>query len=305
MDYFILAVLVIVGGVGITFALARIFPDGRKLIAEVGYSGTFVLFLFLTVFSSYHQVQAGNVGVVYQFGGIIGQRGEGLQWVAPWQSVRQASVQVQRHTFDKLDTFSKQTQDVFISATINVRVSPKAIQGLYRNVGPNWFDVLVTPRVNQFLKDETVKYDTTDIAPNREVLRADVRKRLNDVLAADSIDVVDFLINNISFRPEFIQAIEQKQIATQQALEQQQRVAVAKYTADQVRTRAQGEADATLILATQQAKANDLLAKSITPILVQYQTVQKLAPGVTTVLLPSNQPFILGSDMLHMAKSAQ
>jgi len=304
MFYFVVAAIIIIGGAVGSVVVSGLETEKGKTgsVRLAGFSITAVLLIFYTIFASYHQVQAGHVGVVYQFGGIIGQRSEGLQWVAPWQDLTPASIQVQRHTFDKLDTFSKQTQDVFISATINVRVSPKAIQGLYRNIGPNWFDVLVTPRVNQFLKDETVKYDTTDIAPNREVLRADVRKRLNDVLASDSIDVVDFLINNISFRPEFIQAIEQKQIATQQALEQQQRVAVAKYTADQVRTKAQGEADATLILAMQQAKANDLLAKSITPTLIQYQTVQKLAPNVQTILLPSNQPFILGSDVLHQSK---
>lgn len=258
--------------------------------------------LVIAVWSSYYQVPAGSVGVVYQFGAITGQRSEGLQWVTPWQDLQIGSIQVQKHHFPKLTTFSKQSQDVFIAATINIRVSPENVQKLYREVGPNYFEVLVVPRVQQFLKDETVRYDTVDVAPSREQIRNGVRQRLNEALGSDSIEVVDFLLDNVDFLPEFKTAIEKKQIASQQALEEEQKVAGVKYQADQVRARAEGEADARLINAKKEAEANNVLTKSITPELVQYLTVQKLAPNVSVMMIPAGNQFILGSDLISAAK---
>ncbi len=127
-----------------------------------------------------YQIPAGNIGVVYTFGAITGQVTEGLNFVAPWKDVRVATIQVQRHPFGKLEAFSQETQDVFVKATLNIRVSPTAIQELFRSVGPSYFEVLVEPRVAQIFKDETVKYKSVDIAPNREGIRKAVRERLEN-----------------------------------------------------------------------------------------------------------------------------
>ena len=138
--------------------------------------------VFITFFASVHQVPAGHIGVVYEFGGIKGQIGEGLQFVAPWRDVLLANIQVQRRVFDKLSAFSEESQDVFVRASLNVRVSPQTIQELYRTVGPNFFNVLVESRVIQNFKDETVKYKSVEIAPNRENIRKAVRERLEKEL---------------------------------------------------------------------------------------------------------------------------
>jgi len=92
------------------------------------------------------------------------------------------------------------------------------VQQLYRTVGLNFFNVLVESRVIQNFKDETVKYKSVEIAPNRESIRKAVRERLEKELSPFSIEVVDLLLDNIDFNPEFKKAIEDKQIATQRAL---------------------------------------------------------------------------------------
>jgi hypothetical protein len=65
--------------------------------------------VFITFFASVHQVPAGHIGVVYEFGGIKGQIGEGLQFVAPWRDVLLANIQ-QRRVFDKLSAFSEEAR---------------------------------------------------------------------------------------------------------------------------------------------------------------------------------------------------
>jgi regulator of protease activity HflC (stomatin/prohibitin superfamily) len=206
--------------------------------------------------------------------------------VAPWRDVLLANIQVQRRVFDKLNSFSEESQDVFVRASLNVRVSPQAIQQLYRTVGPNFFNVLVESRVIQNFKDETVKYKSVDIAPHRENIRKAVRERLEKELSPFSIEVVDLLLDNIDFNPEFKKAIEDKQIATQRALEEQQKIEGEKHKAQQAIERAKGEGSAILFRAEKEAEANRKLAASLTPELVRYAMVQKLSDKIQVMMLP-------------------
>ncbi len=310
MSYVIwMAILAVIAA--LLFTAQRTFPETRDyrgskilLLASLlkpGGALILALMVFITFFASVHQVPAGHIGVVYEFGGIKGQIGEGLQFVAPWRDVLLANIQVQRRVFDKLNAFSEESQDVFVRASLNVRVSPQTIQQLYRTVGPNFFNVLVESRVIQNFKDETVKYKSVEIAPNRENIRKAVRGRLEKELSPFSIEVVDLLLDNIDFNPEFKKAIEDKQIATQRALEEQQKIEGEKHKAQQAIERAKGEGSAILFRAEKEAEANRKLAASLTPELVRYAMVQKLSDKIQVMMLPSGQNFILDSDILRGA----
>lgn len=264
-------------------------PDdqaGGRALLIAGVAAVFIWMGIHTGLNSVQTVGAGNVGVVYRFGSIVGQVGEGLNLIAPWETSRQASIQVQRANFEKLNAFSEETQDVFITATLNYQVSPDAIQDLYRRVGVNWFDRLVPSRVLQIFKDETVKYESVDIAPAREEIRTAVIRRLRDQLSPYSIDVRDVLIDNIDFQPEFKAAIEAKQIATQDALRAQEVVAQREFEARQQEAEALGDANSVRIRAEGQADANKLLAQSLTPSVIQYQAIQKLIGNLSVAIVP-------------------
>jgi regulator of protease activity HflC (stomatin/prohibitin superfamily) len=271
----------------------------RGMLIQVAAGILFVLWAVLhTAAVSVKQVEAGHVVVVYQFGKIVSQKSEGLQIVAPWQTTRTESVQVQRHKFENIAAFSKETQDVFISVTLNYQVSPGAVQNLFRQVGPAWFDRLIEARVVNFFKEETVKYQSVEVAPNRESIRGAVRERLKTELEPFSITVVDLLIDNIEFRPEFKTAIENKQIAAQDALREQERVKQKQFEAQQVVETSRGKADAIKIEADGQAAANKALAASLTPEVIQFQAIQKLAGNIQIALIPSGQGVIIDPTSL-------
>ena len=268
-----------------------------------------------TALSSLKQIEAGHVAVVYQFGEIVGSRGEGLQFIGPWQEIRTESIRVQRARFDNVSGFSAETQDVIISTTVNYQVDPGAVEFLYRTVGPNWFDILVEPRINQYFKAETVKYNTVDIAPNRETIRENVRAALAADLREFSVTVQDLLIDNVDFNPDFKRSIEEKQIAAQNALREQERIEQAKAEALQAEERAKGEAravearaegdanaeierargnaEAIRLRAQAQADANVLLDASLTAQVIQYLAIDKLAPDLDIALIPSGQNIII------------
>jgi len=252
-----------------------------------------VLLLLLIITKPFVIVRAGEVGVIYSFGSIIGQVEEGFHLIAPWHCVTHANIRVQRAVLDRLQSFSQETQDVFVRASLNFQVSPKAVQNLFRTVGPDYYNVLIEPRVAQNFKDETVKYRSVDIAPNRENIRQAVRAKLEKELSPYSIHIVDLLLDNVDFSQEFKRSIENKQIATQKALEEEQLVAPERFKAQQRVEAEKGEGEAKLARAEKEALANQKLAASLTPLLVQQSMIDKLSAKIQLMVVPQGQNFLM------------
>jgi regulator of protease activity HflC (stomatin/prohibitin superfamily) len=298
----LVAVVAVVNGIGLRRqgktdeGTAWILASALAVIVVVGGWGAF---------RSFHSVNAGHVLVVRQFGEIVGQRGDGFQTIAPWQSAEDVSTQVESQRFQMDDrssagegaissgpAISEETQPVYAVVTLNYRVSDQAVQELYTDVGSTFFEKVVAPRVFQVFKNETVKFKSVAVAPNREQIRQAVQLELDRQLDGFSIDVVDFLINDLDFPTEFTQAIERKQVATQDALAARQKVEQSKAEAQQEIERARG-----------QAQAQRLRASSLTDRNLQFEALQilKEAPP-QIVFLPAGQGNLL--DPSTFLKSA-
>lgn len=104
-------------------------------------------------------------------------------------------------------------------------------------------------------------------------------------------------VEKISFIGDFrlpesvTRAINAKIEATQKAQQRENEVAEAKAAADKVRAEAAGTADALLTTAKAQAEANKILAASITPELVQYESIRKWS-GTMPLVTGQSTPFI-------------
>jgi len=105
------------------------------------------------------------------------------------------------------------------------------------------------------------------------------------------VDMVN--ISNIGLSPEFLQAIEDKVRAEQEAAKERTLIEVSKAQAQQQIERANGEAEAVRIAAQGQADANNTLNLSLTPTLIEWQRILKLNPNVQVIYLPSDGEFIL------------
>ena len=286
--------------------------------------GILLFTMFLAFISSVHTVPAGHVGVQYEFGAINGQTSDGFQLIPPWQSLKNASIQVQSFAFtnnpdnvpdnveilgEGLDSFSLETQDVFINARLDIKVSPRDIQSLYREVGDDYVAQIVPQRVAQLFKNETVKYSTVEIAPNREIIRAAVEEALDEELDQFSIDVVAVLIDNITFDPDFIDAIESKQIAAQDAERAKELVKKAEQEALAKIALAEGTAGALIAEATGQSEANRLLSASLTADIIQFKALElAFGPGspLEVVILPAGEGLIIDpTTLLTQAASAE
>jgi prohibitin 2 len=259
-----------------------------------------------TAFNSFQEVPSGHVGVVKNFGAISGQIDAGVSLVPPWSTVQKVSTQVDKLHYDQIDAFSKETQNVYITASLNASVSRVAVQRLMTQVGPDFQRKLIDSRVANFVKEESVKFTATQIAPNRERIRIAVRDQLRRDLRPYSIDIIDFLIDNISFDTDFENSIIAKQVATQQAQQEQANVARKRALADQAIEEARGQAEAIKTRASAQAEANAKIAASLTDALIQQNAVDKLNPNIKVIVVPSGSINInnLGDLAKEVANSA-
>lgn len=310
---FLMAVIAIVGIAGFIFLAAQ---DGINKGLALVLTGSISLGLMALVsgFFMAIQVPSGEVGVVRTFGKIDGQRPAGLQLIWPWQSIQNANTQLQskcpggetpknNNCNSAYNAFSSETIDVTATVIVNYHVDDKDIQTLFRTIGPDYAAKLILPRVANDVKEQTVKYQAVDLAPSREKLRKDLVDQLRSELAQRSITVDDVLLINVDFPNQDVKkAIDGKVIQAQLAEAAKQQVEVAKQQALQASATAQGAADKTRIEAQGQADANNLINASLTPNLIQFQTVQKLAPNVSVMLLPSGSGNLLDVSSLIPAK---
>jgi regulator of protease activity HflC (stomatin/prohibitin superfamily) len=303
---FITIVWVIALGVG-TWLILHSYPDPDRIgvkhhalrtpgLLTVG--GGTAIWVLATVFFSFAQVDTGHVGVVRTFGRISGQINPGVSLITPWQTYDSVNVQVQKQTFSNLTAFSAETQNVFITTTINYSVAPKDARTLIATVGTDWFDRLVPNNLNQAFKDEVVKFKAVEIAPNRETIRTAVLIRLRQRLSPYSIRVNDLNIDNIAFSKQFEAAIEAKQEATQAALRAKAQVQTAQFQAESRVAKAKGEADANVTVAEGQAEANRKLNASLSKNVLQYIAIQKLSPLLRIAVLPAGQNSLIDPTTL-------
>lgn len=308
MAFIVVAFLISAVTLAAFFVVPTLRPATPKSQLRALAIGAGVLLLaVVTALSSVHTISAGHTGLVYQIGKngkIVGRTESGIVFTAPWQGVREINTQIQRAEFPSIVGFSRESQDVIFDIVLNYQIDTRQIENLYTNVGPNWFETLVPSRVLNDAKEQTVRYTSVEIAPNRDEIRKSLVKLLNQQLGpkcdetrlrgCKAILISDVNIRNIDFSKKFKDAIERKQEATQDAQTAQAKVAQSKAEAEQNVALAEGDARSTLIRAESQAKANRLLANALTPVFVDYQRVlalQELAKSPNIQLVPSNAFF--------------
>lgn len=97
----------------------------------------------------------------------------------------------------------------------------------------------------------------------------------------------------MDFSAAFKQSIENKQIATQKSLEQEQLVSAAKFAAQQRVETEKGEGEAKLARAEKETLANQRLSASLTPSLVQHEMIEKLSEKIQIMVVPQGQNFLM------------
>lgn len=311
MTYIVLCAIGLVITVIGMFVAAFATDDNDKRLGLAGALGVVFIFflgwLGLTALFSVHVVDAREIGIVKTFGRITGQtdcdedrtgvlRCGGLTIIAPWKSLDTYNIREQYIFADGikcsngadrcLDSGDNQQQDVFITPKVNIKVDPDNVQFLAAEVGDDYVTKIVRPRMLSIIKSTTSEYSSIDIHLKRTEVENKVKERLQLEYDKYSIEVTLVSFENIAFSAEYNKGIELKAIAIQKALEEENRIAVIQAQARQAEEEAIGRANALRAEAQGQADANRLIAESLTPQLIQFQTVQKLTDNIQIMVVP-------------------
>ncbi|OGP99646.1 MAG: hypothetical protein A2026_13150 [Deltaproteobacteria bacterium RBG_19FT_COMBO_46_12] len=236
-----------------------------------------LLIIFILIWGSFAIVPAGHRGVVLWWGSVEKRvMGEGLNFKVPMaERVIRVDVKVQPHPFKEIDAASKEYQMVKLTGMMNFHIDPSYVNDLYQKVGLDFANKVIDPAFNDFVKEVVPIYQITEILPKREEIRKRAMTKLGDNLSRYHIIVDDIYFANIRFSPEYEKAVEAKQVAQQQVETQRQVLAQREIEAHQKVATAKGEAESILVVAQGQAKANEVLSRSISPILVEYKGIEK------------------------------
>jgi prohibitin 2 len=234
-------------------------------------------------------VPAGHRGVVTLFGNVSGKVLEpGLNFVNPMAHVRDMNVQIQKAVI-KGGAASRDLQHVNTTLTVNFALNPTKVAELYSNVGLDYEAKLLDGTAQDAFKGVTAAYTAEELISKREDVRARIKEALASKvshLSSGAVIVDDVFITNFDFSPEFNQAIEAKQSASQKAQKAQQDLARIKIEAEQRIATADAEARAIKIQA-------DAINASGGAAYVSLQAVNKwngVLPYYTGGPLPFIQP---------------
>ena len=208
---------------------------------------------------------------------------------------------------DSIRARTKDGQEIFVDASVIYAIDPAKVVQLHINWQNRYTDELIRPATRNAIRDAVSQYGVEEIvSTKRAEMEELVSKDLGQKLADNDLMLIGFLLRDLHFSEEYAAAVEQKQIAEQQAQQAKLVVEQRKQEAEQARQVAQGQADASVIAAQgaaqariveaeAEAKALALIAAALqnNPQLLQYQYINKLAPGVQTIFVPSGNQFIL------------
>ncbi len=265
-----------------------------------------------------------EVGVVVTVLGEGGMRPEplnaGLHWIVPFiERVELYPVSRQTYTMARTPsegeilgdvTVEARTSDgqrIFVDSSVIYQIDPSRVTEIHRTWQHRYESDLIHPQTRGTIRDAVSQYRVDEVLSTRRFdMAAQITDTLKAVLAENGLTLIDFVLRDITFTEEYAQSIEQKQIAEQQALQAKFVVESKKQEAEQARQVAQGQADAIviaakgdaearLINAEAEARANELIAASLrdNPELLTYQYITRLSPSINTILVPSDNPYIL------------
>lgn len=277
-----------------------------------------LIVVIILAFSMIKTVPTGYTGILTTFGKVEPNTvSAGVHIIAPWQKIVKLDNRTQKVSVET-DTFSKDIQQVKVSLAVNFCIDQATAQELYKTVGVNYYESVVLPRILENVKAVVAEYSAENLVAKRGELSDEILTRLTDDAAAYGINIISISVEDIDFTDEFTDAVERKQVATQNKLaaetEQAQKTmeeqaaadravisAKAKAEQDVIAANAELEvtkiqAEAALYAGEKEAEMNKRIAESLTPNLVKYYYIKQWEGVLPKTVLGEDNSFMISLE---------
>ena len=180
---------------------------------------------------------------------------------------------------DEINVNSVEGQPISLDVSLSFQLDQSQTPKLYTTFRTDINQIThgyVKQTIRQALQEVVGTEPVADvIGPKKAEATNRVRTLISQRLQPMGFDVRQFTINELRAPPAVMDAINQKNVMQQQALTAQNELQKNTFNAQGDSIKAAGRAKAITAEAEAQARANELLSRSITPTLVQYQIANK------------------------------
>ena len=222
-----------------------------------------IIVLVVVLSASIKIVEAGNRGVLLQFGAVDTTQSlsEGIHFVTPFRdSVISMEVRTQI-TKDNAASASKDLQDVTTEVALNHHVSPNSAQLVYQQLGYEYSNRVIIPAIQESVKQVTARFNAEELITQREIVKQQIEEQITNRLAIYNIVVETISITEFNFSEQFTRAVEAKVEAEQRALQAQNDLVRIEIEAQQAEATAVGQQQANIARAEGLRQANVLEAQ--------------------------------------------
>ncbi len=282
-------------------------PPPLARVVTLVLVGFVALVLLGLTFSAWRSIRPGYVGIVFDKANhnvTTAALDPGWAFINPFtQAIQEYPVTIQTYQMvqkgsegqirgdDSIKIQSNEGQQINLDVVIQYQVEKAKASQLYVDWGGAPIETVEDGVVRQYTRSQVpvvvAQFGWEEItSTKRGEVVTQITERLRGEFDKRHLNLISFGIREVHLPQALQDALNQK-IQAQQAAEQQkyqlaqaqvkaqQDVAQATGEANAVKAQAEGYAQATLTKAKAQAEANDLLARSLTPALIQYEQLQR------------------------------
>ena len=229
-------------------------------------------------------VGAGERGVVLNWGAVSNTiLEEGFHILMPvMQKVKIVNIQTQKEELD-VEAYFKDIQTVTTTIALNYHVMPDTVNKLWQELGEYYIYTIVDPAIQESVKAATAQFTAQELIEKRPELKQLIKEKLAERLNGKYIHVDEFSIVNFRFSQSYEIAVEEKQVAQQEALKAENDLVRIKVEAEQQVAKAKAEAESIRIQAEALRQNNDL---------IDLKAVEKWNGVLPSYMMGDTMPFI-------------
>lgn len=249
-----------------------------------------VVVLIVTILlASITTVPTGHVGIKTRFGEVQSDViNEGLNIKTPFiEKIVKIDCRTQKVELENA-TATKDLQEVTFKIAVNFNINKETANELYKTTGINYQDIVLNPAILESIKSVTAQYTAEELITKRSEVSNKMQETLKEKIENKGFNVVDFNIIDLDFSAEYNQAIENKQVAEQQAKQAQYELEKAKVENEKKIENAKAEAE---VMRQQNSQITDNTLK-LKELEVQQKLIEKWNGQLPTTSLGDNIPIL-------------
>ena len=218
----------------------------------------------------------------------------GFYWRAPWNNIFVYDIKWQSYT-ETVDALSADDLLVQLKTAIIMRPIPEEVYFLAQEIGSDFYPRIVKPELLAAVRSIVSNYPMVHVPEKSAEIASKVQAVVVEKLKGRHLEVASVAMADIELAKVVLEAVERKQAKEQEKEQKEFELIIAEKDAeiarrrakgegDSIRIRSEGEAEGLKIRAAGQAKAQETIAKTLTPDYLRFKLYD--SPNAKMVLLP-------------------